>query len=337
MAVFTPNQYWIRPDALTITLNTPDVDYLRASLLANSVIIAYVSGVIDYDPSHNYRKWILQAADTYLETSNPYYVHAQLTRSEENPTALIVYSQTKLAIDGKVVADDGTESGEPNDQYYYVYLGKISASKDSNGNKVGREWLENFDSGKLDTNQGRTEDMDGHFLSRLFNDSAAGLINFERGISFGNLILKLDENGNLSLTRKDGGEATFWASGGISALGLGEGGNGDSGNSYDRLDSWDVYDAEAGAVLSATLGYELKEAIEDIEQEITNVSADKNYVHVQGTAATDWYIAHNLGKYPSVTIIDSANSMVIGEVEYVDMNNVILHFSAEFSGRATLN
>lgn len=130
---------------------------------------------------------------------------------------------------------------------------------------------------------------------------------------------------------------TLYSVGGISALGLGEGGNGDSGNSYDRLDSWDAYDAEAGAVLSATLGYELKETIEDIEQEITNVSADKNYVHEQGTAATDWYIAHNLGKYPSVTIIDSANSMVIGEVEYVDMNNVILHFSAEFSGRATLN
>lgn len=72
-------------------------------------------------------------------------------------------------------------------------------------------------------------------------------------------------------------------------------------------------------------------------REITNVSADKNYVHEQGTAATDWHITHNLNKYPSATIMDSANSMVIGEVEYVDMNNVILHFSAEFSGRATLN
>ena len=49
----------------------------------------------------------------------------------------------------------------------------------------------------------------------------------------------------------------------VSSLGVGSDGTG--GVSYDRLDSWDNYDADAGAVLSATLGYELKQAIENID------------------------------------------------------------------------
>ena len=48
-------------------------------------------------------------------------------------------------------------------------------------------------------------------------------------------------------------------------------------------------------------------------------------------------INHNLGKYPSITVIDSGGSEVIGEVEYVDTNNVTLTFSAAFSGKAFLN
>ena len=64
---------------------------------------------------------------------------------------------------------------------------------------------------------------------------------------------------------------------------------------------------------------------------------DKNYIHVQDVASTDWNIIHNLEKYPSVTVFDSAGSVVICAIEYVDVNNMILHFSAPFSGKATLN
>lgn len=42
--------------------------------------------------------------------------------------------------------------------------------------------------------------------------------------------------------------------------------------SFTRLDSWDDYDATAGAVLSAVLGYELKTQIETLQSKSTNVS-----------------------------------------------------------------
>lgn len=64
---------------------------------------------------------------------------------------------------------------------------------------------------------------------------------------------------------------------------------------------------------------------------------DKNYVHTQEQASKEWTIIHNLGKYPAVSVIDSAGTEVEGEVHYVDLNKVKLIFSAEFSGKATLN
>lgn len=64
---------------------------------------------------------------------------------------------------------------------------------------------------------------------------------------------------------------------------------------------------------------------------------DKNYFHVQSTASTEWIINHNLGKYPSVTVIDSAGTEVNGEVNYTSLNTVTIKFSAAFSGKATLN
>ena len=64
---------------------------------------------------------------------------------------------------------------------------------------------------------------------------------------------------------------------------------------------------------------------------------DKNYKHVQGVSSATWTIAHNLDKFPSVTVKDSAGSIVIGEIEYNDTNNVTLTFSGAFSGEAYLN
>lgn len=72
----------------------------------------------------------------------------------------------------------------------------------------------------------------------------------------------------------------------------------------------------------------------------TNTSAgggDKNFVFTQGVPSATWVIQHNLGKYPSVTVIDTAGTEVEGEVQHIDINNLVLKFSAGFGGSATLN
>ena len=61
------------------------------------------------------------------------------------------------------------------------------------------------------------------------------------------------------------------------------------------------------------------------------------FVFTQGVAATTWNIQHNLGKFPSITVIDTGDTVVTGEYNYTSNTNVILTFSAAFAGKAYLN
>jgi hypothetical protein len=61
------------------------------------------------------------------------------------------------------------------------------------------------------------------------------------------------------------------------------------------------------------------------------------HVHTQTLASSEWTVVHNLGKHPSVSIVDSAEEEVIGEVQHTDVNSLIIRFSAAFSGKAYLN
>jgi len=61
------------------------------------------------------------------------------------------------------------------------------------------------------------------------------------------------------------------------------------------------------------------------------------FVFTQGAPATTWNIQHNLGKFPSVSVINNNNVVINGEVTYIDNNNVQLNFSAGFTGKAYLN
>ena len=50
-----------------------------------------------------------------------------------------------------------------------------------------------------------------------------------------------------------------------------------------------------------------------------------------------WTITHNLGKYPSVTIVDDNNEVVIGAIDYKSTNQVAVSFNSPFDGCAFLN
>ena len=62
-----------------------------------------------------------------------------------------------------------------------------------------------------------------------------------------------------------------------------------------------------------------------------------NYTHTQAVPSADWTITHNLARFPSVTVIDSAGSTVVGDVEYLSNNQIAIHFTAAFGGSAYLN
>lgn len=67
------------------------------------------------------------------------------------------------------------------------------------------------------------------------------------------------------------------------------------------------------------------------------VDTDKNYLHKQTVPSKLWVIKHDLGKYPAVSIMDSAKNEIVGEIIYHNENSLTAKFNGEFSGKATLN
>jgi hypothetical protein len=65
--------------------------------------------------------------------------------------------------------------------------------------------------------------------------------------------------------------------------------------------------------------------------------AHSTYTHTQASASSIWTITHNLSCFPAVTVVDSADSVVIGDVEYISANVVRVTFVAAFAGKAYLN
>ncbi len=70
---------------------------------------------------------------------------------------------------------------------------------------------------------------------------------------------------------------------------------------------------------------------------IGGVSLDSNYVYTQSAPSATWVVNHNLNKYCSVTVVDSADNTVVGEVLYNSLNQVTLTFAGAFSGKAFFN
>lgn len=61
------------------------------------------------------------------------------------------------------------------------------------------------------------------------------------------------------------------------------------------------------------------------------------FVFHQATPSSAWDIIHDLGQYPSVTVVDSAGDVVFGDVQVLSNNEVKVFFTAPFSGTAYLN
>ena len=64
---------------------------------------------------------------------------------------------------------------------------------------------------------------------------------------------------------------------------------------------------------------------------------DKTFVYTQNVPSTSWTVTHNLNKFPSVSVVDTANTQVFTRAEYIDTNTLILTFSAAFAGKAYMN
>lgn len=68
----------------------------------------------------------------------------------------------------------------------------------------------------------------------------------------------------------------------------------------------------------------------------TVTQQNERYIYTQGSPSATWTISHELGGRPSVTVVDTAGTVVIGEVTYNSNTQVTVNFTSAFSGFAYL-
>lgn len=61
------------------------------------------------------------------------------------------------------------------------------------------------------------------------------------------------------------------------------------------------------------------------------------YIHTQSVSSATWVIVHNLGRYPSVTVTDSAGTSGVPQFKYDSANQITVTLSAAMTGFAYLN
>jgi hypothetical protein len=66
-------------------------------------------------------------------------------------------------------------------------------------------------------------------------------------------------------------------------------------------------------------------------------STNNSFRYSSDTKKLVWEIEHNLQKYPSVVVTDTAGTTYEGNVRYIDDNKLTITFSVPFKGYADLN
>lgn len=70
---------------------------------------------------------------------------------------------------------------------------------------------------------------------------------------------------------------------------------------------------------------------------LNQIPQASTYIYTQIAPAQIWTIVHNLGRYPPVLIVDSAGTVVLGNITYVSNQEVQVSFTAAFAGKAFIN
>jgi hypothetical protein len=74
-----------------------------------------------------------------------------------------------------------------------------------------------------------------------------------------------------------------------------------------------------------------------VQGAIEEVRAISKFVFTQASASAQWTVTHNLRFFPNVTVVDSGENFVVGDVQYINSNSLTLVFSNPFAGKAYLS
>ncbi len=97
----------------------------------------------------------------------------------------------------------------------------------------------------------------------------------------------------------------------------------------------DAAAAQSSAAAAARCESNMEAAIQQMQDYVATQA--QSFVFEMSEERANWTIVHNLDKYPSVTVVDTAGTEIEVDVKYIDSNTVELHANAPFKGKAYLN
>jgi hypothetical protein len=70
---------------------------------------------------------------------------------------------------------------------------------------------------------------------------------------------------------------------------------------------------------------------------LAEINAATQETFIQAVPSATWNVVHSLGGRPSVTVVDSADTICYGDITYVSDTAITITFSAAFSGSCYLS
>jgi len=74
-----------------------------------------------------------------------------------------------------------------------------------------------------------------------------------------------------------------------------------------------------------------------IDTDASPPGVSPTFIFTQSSPSATWIIVHNLNKWPSVTVVDSGNSVIIPSIHYDSVNQITATFGSATSGKGYLN
>jgi hypothetical protein len=93
----------------------------------------------------------------------------------------------------------------------------------------------------------------------------------------------------------------------------------------------DLADVTPATTPIASYNYATQSYVNDV------ISTSNAYTFTQESPATTWSVTHNLGFHPSVFVVDTSDTVCVGNVVYTSANALTITFAQSFGGKAYLS
>ena len=82
---------------------------------------------------------------------------------------------------------------------------------------------------------------------------------------------------------------------------------------------------------------DISDTIEDVRNQIQNLSGDKNFIYEQVFPNKVWEFIHPLNKMPAPTVVDTAGTVMLAQVTINDGVRIRIEFNYPINGKVILN